>query len=61
MNHDADLAEFLIAQSRRELKAHPRSPIITSPKVAKEIDLSNIMRMSPEEIDRALKAFGEAA
>lgn len=60
LNQDADLAEFLIAQSRRELKQHPLSPIITSPKVAKDIDLSGIFRMTPDQIDDALLAM-EAA
>lgn len=54
INQDADLAEYLMAQSRHELKQHPRSPIITSPKVAKDIDLSGIFRMNADEIDAAL-------
>lgn len=60
LNQDADLAEFLMAQSRRELKQHPRSPIITSPKVAKDIDMSGIFRMTPEQIDDALEAMKAA-
>jgi len=56
VNQDADLAEFLMAQSRRELKQHPCSPIITSPKVAKDIDWSGIWKMSPEQIEAALLA-----
>lgn len=59
-NQDADLAEFLIAQSKRELVIHPRSPIVTSPKVAKDIDMSGIFRMTPEQIDEALLSL-EAA
>lgn len=54
IHQDADLAEFLMAQSRRELKQHPRSPIITSPKVAKDLDLSGIFRMTADQIDAAL-------
>jgi hypothetical protein len=60
INQEADLAEYLMAQSRRELKAHPRSPIITSPRVAKDIDLSGIFKMSADEIDAALRTL-EAA
>lgn len=60
LNQDADLAEFLMARSRRELKAHPLSPVIVSPSVAKDIDLSGIFRMTPEQIDTALLAL-EAA
>lgn len=55
LNQDADLAEYLMAQSRRDLIAHPRSPIITSPKVAKDIDMSGIFRMTPDQIDEALR------
>lgn len=60
VNQDADLAEYLMAQSRRELKQHPRSPIITSPKVAKDIDWSGIWRMSPEQIDEACRNWRAA-
>jgi hypothetical protein len=53
---DADLAEYIAARDRAELKRHPRSPIVTSPKVAKDIDMSGIFRMTPDEIDAALLA-----
>lgn len=61
LNQDADLAEFIIAQNKRELKMYPRSPIIVSPKVAKEIDLSGIHRMSDAEIAAALREWECAA
>ena len=52
-NPDADLAEFLAARNRRELSRYPRSPIIVTRQVAKEIDLSGIFRMSQEEAEEA--------
>jgi hypothetical protein len=52
---DADLAEYIAARDRNELKRHPRSPIVTSPKVAKDIDLSGIFKMDADQIDAALK------
>lgn len=55
IHQDADLAEYMAARDRAELKRHPRSPIVTSPKVAKDIDMSGIFRMSADEIDAALE------
>lgn len=55
IHQDADLAEYIAARDRAELKRHPRSPIVTSPKVAKDIDWSGIWRMTPEQIEDALK------
>lgn len=60
-NQDADFAEHLIAQCRRELVRHPRSPITMTKQTAKDIDLSGIFRMTPEQIDEALRQLGEAA
>lgn len=60
LNQDADLAEFLIAQNRRELKLHPRSPVIVTPTVAKEIDMSGIFRMSREEAEEACAQWSAA-
>lgn len=60
INPDADMAEYLIAQNRREFVRHPRSPIAMTPQSAKDIDLSGIFRMTPEQIDEALRAL-EAA
>lgn len=54
INQDADLAEYIAARDRNELKRYPRSPIVTSPKVAKDLDMSGIFRMSADEIDAAL-------
>jgi hypothetical protein len=56
IHHEADLAEYIAARDRRELKAHPRSPIVTSPTVAKDIDWSGIWKMTPEQIEAALLA-----
>lgn len=61
INQEADLADYLVAQSRRELKQHPRSPIITSPTVAKDIDVSGILRMTPEQIAEAVRTWEAAA
>lgn len=55
LRHCCD-AEHFVALCRRELKLHPRSPIVTSPKVAKDIDMSGILKMSADEIDAALLA-----
>lgn len=60
VNQDADMAEYLIAQNRREFVRHPRSPIAMTPQTAKAIDLSGIMRMTAEQIDEALRQL-EAA
>lgn len=57
---DADLAEHWLAQSKRELARYPRTPAIVTPETAKAIDLSGIFRMTPEQIDEALRAM-EAA
>lgn len=60
INPEADYADHLIAQCRRELVRHPRSPIAMTKQTAKDIDLSGIFRMSADEIDAALRAL-EAA
>lgn len=60
INPEADYADHLIAQCRRELVRHPRSPIAMTKQTAKDIDLSGIFRMSADEIDQALRAM-EAA
>lgn len=57
---EADLAEFIIAQSKRELALYPRSSVIVSPKVAKEIDLSGIHRMTREEAEEACALWSAA-
>lgn len=54
-DHDADMAEHLLAQSKRELSRYPRSSIACEPSTAKDIDLSGIFRMTPEQIDEALR------
>lgn len=60
INPEADYADHLIAQCRRELVRHPRSPIAMTKQTAKDIDLSGIFRMTPEQIDEALRQM-EAA
>ena len=60
INQDADMAEYLAVQSRREFVRHPRSPIAMTPQTAKDIDLSGIFRMSADEIDAELRKL-EAA
>lgn len=60
INPEADYADHLIAQCRRELVRHPRSPIAMTKQTAKDIDLSGIFRMTPEQIDEALRQL-EAA
>lgn len=61
INPDADMAEYLIAQNRREFVRHPRSPIAMTPQAAKDIDLSGILRMTPEQIAEAVRTWGAAA
>lgn len=60
VNPDADMADYLAEQMKRELKRYPRSPIVAEPQTAKDIDLSGIFRMTPEQIDAALRQL-EAA
>lgn len=60
INQEADYAEHLIAQCRRELVRHPRSPIAMTKQTAKDIDLSGIWRMTPDEIDEACKNWRAA-
>lgn len=61
INHDADMAEYLIAQNRREFVRNPRSPIAMTPQTAKAIDLSGILKMSPAEVDEAVRLWSTAA
>jgi hypothetical protein len=58
---EADLAEFLMARSRHELKRHPRSPVVCTPQAAKDIDLSGIFRMTAQEAEDACANWGAAA
>lgn len=59
-NQDADMAEYLLSQSRRELERYPRNPIVVEPQTAKDIDLSGIHRMSTEAIEAELQALRAA-
>jgi hypothetical protein len=44
----------------QDLKRYPRSPIVVTKETAKDIDMSGIMKMTPEQIDEALRLL-EAA
>lgn len=61
INPDADMADYLIAQNRREFVRHPRSPIAMTPQTAKAIDLSGILRMTPDQMAEAVRLWGAAA
>jgi hypothetical protein len=45
----------------QDMKRYPRSPILVSKQAAKDIDMSGIMKMSPEQIDEALRLMSNAA
>jgi hypothetical protein len=51
---EADLIEYLIAQSKREMKVLPA--VIVTRETADAIDASNIMRLSADQIDALLQA-----
>jgi hypothetical protein len=53
-------ADQFVELCKRELKLYPRSPVVVTTDTAKDIDMSGIMRMSPEQIDEALRLM-EAA
>ena len=57
---EAALAEYLLAQAKRELKRYPRSPVITTPTAARDIDMSGVFLMTEEEVYAALREM-EAA
>lgn len=51
---EADLIEYLINQSKRELKVLPA--VVVTRATAEAIDASNIMKLTPDEIDALLTA-----
>jgi hypothetical protein len=53
-------ADQFVALCTREIKTYPRSPVVVTKDTAQDIDMSGIMRMSPEQIDEALRLM-EAA
>lgn len=59
-NQDADLADYLIAHAAREIRRYPRSPVVVSPATARDIDISGVFRMSPEQIDEACAMWAAA-
>ena len=48
-------AEHFVRLCREELKRYPRSPVVVTSQTAKDIDMSGIMKMTPEQIDEALR------
>ena len=59
---ECDSAEQFVRLCRAELKRYPRSSIVVTKETAKAIDMSGIMRMTPEQIDELLAAeTGRAA
>lgn len=53
-------AERFMHQCRRELVLYPRSPVIVERQTAIDIDMSGILRMTPEQIAEAVRTW-EAA
>lgn len=53
-------ADQFVELCRREMKLYPRSPVVVTTETAKDIDMSGIMKMTPEQIDEALRLM-EAA
>lgn len=51
---DPGFAEHFVQECRRERSKYPLSPVLCSAKTAKDIDMSGIFRMTPEQIDEAL-------
>nr|PZN75008.1 MAG: hypothetical protein DIU57_18640 [Pseudomonadota bacterium] len=49
-------AEHFVRLCREELKRYPRSPVVVTSQTAKDIDISGIMRLTPDEIDALLEA-----
>lgn len=47
-------AEQFVELCKREMKLYPRSPVVVTKETAKDIDMSGIFRMTPEQIDAAL-------
>jgi hypothetical protein len=50
-------AEHFVQMCREEMARHPRSsPVVVTKQTAKDIDMSGIWRMTPEQIDEELAA-----
>jgi hypothetical protein len=54
-------ADQFVELCKRELKVYPRSPVVVTTETAKDIDMSGIHRFSKEQLEQALREFGEAA
>jgi len=55
-DHECADAEHFVRLCREELKRYPRSPVVVTSQTAKDIDISGIMRLTPDEIDALLEA-----
>ena len=53
-------ADQFVELCKREMKLYPRSPVVVTAETAKDIDMSGILKMHPDDIERALKAFDAA-
>ena len=58
INPDADQAEYRAARDRNDLRRHPRSPVVMEHQTAIDIDMSGILRMSPQEAEDACASWG---
>jgi hypothetical protein len=52
---DCTDADQFVELCKREFKTYPRSPVVVTTDTAKDIDMSGIFKMTPEQIDAALK------
>lgn len=57
VDQEADLIEYLISQSKRELKLYPKSPVIFAHSAARDIEASAIHQMTPEQMAEAEREF----
>lgn len=53
-------AERFMHQCKRELVSYPRSPVIVERQTAIDIDMSGIVRMTPEQIAEAVRTWESA-
>ena len=55
-------ADHFVRLCREEMKRYPRSPVVVTKETAKAIDISEILRLTPDQIDELLAAeVGRAA
>lgn len=60
-DQDADMNDYMVELAKRELRLYPRSPVVVETQTARDIDMSGILRMTPEQIDEALRQYEAAA